>query len=101
LGEVVPGLETTSGRGWSVLDGHRLGSLEEVDARALGEGHVRLFPVRALSRAAADTPDLAEKPARPDLLDLHLEETLDRLADLDLVRPGIDAEDDLVTELVH
>ena len=43
-------------------------------------------------------PELAE---RADLRHLHLEQRLDRLADLDLVGARVHAEHDLVAQLVH
>src|SRR5262245_3937179 len=50
---------------------------------------------------AADPPHLPEVLGGAHLEDLHLEELLDRLADLDLVRIGMHAEDELVARLVH
>src|SRR5438094_2890887 len=87
------------GRYWTV--GIPLRSLEEVDPAALGQRDVGLLPVGAPPLVPADATDLPELAARPHLLDLHLEEGLDRMADLDLVGVRVDAEDDLVPLLVH
>src|SRR5436309_918199 len=78
-----------------------LGPLEEVDAAALGERHVGLFPVGSPSEVSTDAPDLAELAARPHLLDPDLEKQLHRAPDLDLVGPWMNPEHDLVPELVH
>src|SRR5437870_401044 len=78
-----------------------LGSLEEVDAAALGERHVGLLPVGTPSEVATDAPDLAELATRPHLLDPDLEEQLHGAPDLDLVGPWMNPEHDLVPELVH
>src|SRR5262249_24740010 len=102
LAEVEPGAEATPGRGGTELDDwHDLGSLEEVDAAALGERDVGLLPVRAPAHVPADPTDLAELAEGADLRHLHLEERLDRLPDLDLVGAWVHPEDDLVTQLVH
>src|SRR5206468_1343857 len=87
------------GRYWTV--GIPLRSLEEVDPAALGQGDVGLLPVGAPPLVPADAADLPELAARPHLLDLHLEEGLDRVTDLDLVGVRVDAEHDLVPLLVH
>src|SRR5262245_41508255 len=87
------------GRYWMV--GIGLGSLEEVDPAALGEGHVRLLPVRPPALVTPDPAHLAEEAAGSDLLHLHLEEGLDGAADLHLVGARVHAEDDLVPALVH
>src|SRR4030095_4797512 len=87
------------GRNWMI--GIASGSLEEVDPAALGEGDVGLLPVGATSLVPADAPHLAHLPVRADLRHLHLEQGLHRLADLHLVGARMDAEDDLVAQLVH
>src|SRR5207245_10381375 len=87
------------GRYWTV--GIPLRSLEEVDPAALGQGDVGLLPVGAPPLVPADAADLPELAARPHFLDLHLEEGLDRVTDLDLVGVRVDAEHDLVPLLVH
>src|SRR5262245_17496844 len=87
------------GRNWMI--GIASGSLEEVDPAALGEGDVGLLPVGTASLVPADAPHLAHLAVGADLRDLHLEERLDGLADLRLVGAGVDAEHDLVAQLVH
>src|SRR5262245_11004479 len=89
------------GRNWMIGMDPSSGSLEEVDATALGERHIRLLPVGTAPEMLPHAPDLAELAVRPDLGDLHLEEDLDGLADLHLVRARMHAEHDLVPQLVH
>src|SRR5215468_8699076 len=74
--------------------------LEEVDALALGERHVGLLPGRAAADVAADAARLAEHVERAHLLDLHLEQRLDGVTDLVLVRVAPHAEHHVVAGLV-
>src|SRR5262249_20839333 len=87
------------GRYWMV--GTTSGSLEELDPLALAQRDVRLLPSGAATRVAADPAHLPEMLGGAHLEDLHLEELLDRLAHLDLVRIRMHAEHDLVARLVH
>src|SRR5579875_2560887 len=100
LGEVVPVWKRRPadvGRYWTMATALR--SLEEVDAVAFGERHVRLLPVGPPALVTADAADLAELPRGADLHHAHLEQRLDRLADLDLVRPRVHPKHDLVARL--
>src|SRR5262249_53728764 len=91
------------GRNWmiGIGAGAPSGPLEEVDPAPLGEGHVGLLPVGTPALMPPHPPHLPQLPVGADLRHLHLEERLDRLADLDLVGARIHAEDDLVAQLVH
>src|SRR5438105_2185583 len=71
--------------GLKILMPMRLNSLEEVDLVPLGEGDDRLLPVRAAARETADPLLLAADDLGVHVGDLHVEERLDRLLDLDLV----------------
>src|SRR5581483_572183 len=76
------------GRYWTMATALR--SFEEVDPVAFGERDVRLLPVGPAAVVTADAADLAHA---------HLEQRLDRLADLDLVRPRVHPKHDLVAGL--
>src|SRR5215471_8955336 len=86
------------GRYWMI---GTLRSLEEVDAVALGQAHVRLLPARTASGVSTDTADLSHLARRPHLGHAHLEHRLHGVADLDLGGPRMDAEHHLVAELAH
>ena len=81
---------------------HSLASAKKSIVVALLEGHDRLLPVRHLAVAAPHAALLAaHRRCVLTLGHLHLEELLDRVADLDLVRVASDLEDDLVALLAE
>src|SRR4051812_4196105 len=77
-----------------------LDPLEEVDLVALLQGHDRLLPVRAAPDEATDALLLAADALRVHVGDLHVEERLDGLLDLDLVGVAIALEEALRLALV-
>src|SRR5688500_1564852 len=77
-----------------------LDSLEELDRLARLERHDRLLPVRTAALEPTDPLDLAAHDLRTHVQDLHVEELLHRVADLQLVRVAIDLEQDLL-RVVH
>src|SRR6185295_10692673 len=79
----------------------RLHLLEEIDALAFAERHVRLLPIGAAAEALADPAHLAEDVRCPDLQHLHLEQALDGALDLELVGVRTHLEHHLVPGLVH
>src|SRR5262249_19313839 len=54
--------------------------------------YISLLPIAAIPRKAPAPPQLARRRRRPNVLDLHLEQRLDRLPDLRLVRIRSDFE---------
>src|ERR1051326_865568 len=81
--------------------GPLLDLLEHLDGLALLEGHDRLLPARAAAGVDADPLGLAVEQHRAHLRDADAEDLLDRLADLDLVRLGVDVEQVLVLPLAE
>src|SRR5207245_11457563 len=81
------------GGGPEAPDRHDLHRLEELDRLfARPEGHVGLLPVRAPPEGPPHPLLLAAQVLGAHRRHLHLEDRLDRLADLDLVGPAIAAE---------
>ena len=72
------------------------GALEELDALPLRQCHNRFLPGPGLPHKGAHTLGLALDVDRVDAQHLHLEDLLDRLADLDLVGVLVDLEGVLV-----
>src|SRR4051812_42282954 len=73
--------------------------VKELDLVAWLERHDRLLPVAQLRVAPPHALVLAAHDHRVDVHDAHLEERLDRVLDLDLVRVLADLEDHLVVAL--
>src|ERR1700722_73375 len=69
---------------------------EEIDRITLLQGDDRLLPVLHLAVGSPHAAVLAAHDERVDAEDLHLEEGLDRVPDLDLVGTTRDLEHDLV-----
>src|SRR5690606_39312313 len=75
------------------------GLLEEVDGLAGRDLHDRLLPVLRLRVAAPHPADAAAHDHRVDVGHAHVEERLDGLTDLLLVRAAVDLEEALVLRL--
>src|SRR5579883_1678867 len=75
-------------------------SLEEVDLVPLLQGDDRLLPVGAAADEATDPLLLAADDLRLHVVDLDVEQRLDRLLDLDLVGVAIDLEEHLRADVL-